>query len=128
MHIQANTNTIGVRVNTEQEQHAALSHTRIGYERDALRYGTGMLRRFGWLYYLLFMGWRLRHLRLDDFGVQRIRQASQKGPVAHFIEQKRTQWLLCWRQRTLGRTCRFFLWSSCVTVDQMYNTQVSCGF
>jgi glycerol-3-phosphate O-acyltransferase len=86
MHIQANTNTIGVRVNTEQEQHAALGHTRIGYERDALRYGTGMLRRFGWLYYLLFMGWRLRHLRLDDFGVQRIRQASQKGPVVYVLE------------------------------------------
>lgn len=54
----------------------------------AVRYGAGMLRRFGWLYRLLGLGSAMRRVRLGDSSVDRIRTAAAKGPVAYVLLER----------------------------------------
>ena len=39
------------------------------------RFGTAMLRHFGWFYHVLGLGRSLRHLELSDVSAERIRSA-----------------------------------------------------
>ncbi|MEZ4317070.1 MAG: 1-acyl-sn-glycerol-3-phosphate acyltransferase [Myxococcota bacterium] len=55
------------------------------HEALAERHGTGMLRRFGWFYKVLAFGSRLAQVRIDDPSVDRIRDASNKGPVVYVL-------------------------------------------
>jgi glycerol-3-phosphate O-acyltransferase len=62
-----------------------------GSERAApTRFGTAMLRHFGWFYYLLGLGHTLRHLKLSDVAAERIRTASQRGPIVYVMPHPST--------------------------------------
>ena len=49
------------------------------------RYGTAMLRRFGWFYYALGLGRMFRRIRLEDHSAERIREAAKRGPVVYVM-------------------------------------------
>jgi glycerol-3-phosphate O-acyltransferase len=49
-------------------------------------HGTGMLRRFGWLYGLLGFGARLARVRVEEHSVDRVREASERGPVVYVLQ------------------------------------------
>ena len=49
------------------------------------RWGTGMLRRFGWFYKVLGFGRRLSHVRFEENSVDRIRDASTRGPLVYVL-------------------------------------------
>ena len=49
------------------------------------RYGTAMLRRFGWFYYTLGLGRMFRRIRLEDHSAERIREAANRGPVVYVM-------------------------------------------
>ncbi|NCG17661.1 MAG: hypothetical protein GWP91_01415 [Rhodobacterales bacterium] len=49
------------------------------------RYGTAMVRRFGWFYYALGLGRMLGRIRLEDHSVDHIRNASRRGPVVYVL-------------------------------------------
>lgn len=58
------------------------------YPRDdapAVRYGSAMLRRFGWFYRVLGLGWALDRVRFEDHAVEQIREAEQRGPVVYVL-------------------------------------------
>lgn len=52
------------------------------------RYGTAMLRRFGWFYYALGFGWMFDRIRLEDHSVDRIRTAASRGPVVYVLPRR----------------------------------------
>ena len=54
------------------------------------RFGTAMLRHFGWFYYLLGLGRSLRHLELSDVSAERIRSASHGGPIVYVMPHPST--------------------------------------
>ncbi len=51
----------------------------------ALRYGTGMLRRFGWFYKLLGFGRAFAKVQFEENSVERVRAAHQRGPVVYVL-------------------------------------------
>lgn len=50
------------------------------------RWGTGMLRRFGWFYKVLGFGRRLANVRFEENSVDRIRDASTRGPLVYVLQ------------------------------------------
>lgn len=46
-----------------------------------------MLRRFGWFYHALGLGFLLRRIEMDDLSIERIREASERGPVVYVLLQ-----------------------------------------
>ena len=59
-----------------------------------LKFGGGMLRRFGPLYYLSGIGMLMHKLRLDDRSVNNIRNAGSKGPLVYvFYTRSKIDWL-----------------------------------
>lgn len=50
-----------------------------------VRYGSGMLRRFGWFYRATGLGWVLRKLRFEDHNAETIRGAAAKGPLVYVL-------------------------------------------
>jgi glycerol-3-phosphate O-acyltransferase len=54
------------------------------------RYGTAMMRRFGWFYTALGLGRMLGHLRFEPHSVERIRTASERGPVVFVLPRRST--------------------------------------
>ena len=54
------------------------------------RFGTAMLRHFGWFYHMLGLGRSLRHLELSDVSAERIRSASQSGPIVYVMPHPST--------------------------------------
>lgn len=57
---------------------------------EAMRYGSAMLRRFGWFFSLLGLGRALGRLRLEDHSTEQIRAASLKGPVVYVLPRRST--------------------------------------
>jgi len=49
-----------------------------------------MLRRFGWFYRLLGLGRLLGRLRMEDHSVERVRAASETGPVVYVLLERST--------------------------------------
>ncbi|MFT4628272.1 MAG: glycerol-3-phosphate O-acyltransferase, partial [Myxococcota bacterium] len=49
------------------------------------RFGTAMLRRFGWFYYIIGLGRALGRLRLEEHSVDQIRRAAQQGAVVYVL-------------------------------------------
>ncbi len=54
------------------------------------RYGTAMLRRFGWFYHLLGLGRMFGRIRLEEHSVDRIRAAAAAGPVVYVMPRRST--------------------------------------
>ena len=52
---------------------------------QAERYGTGMLRRFGWFHWMLGLRRPIGRMRMDDASAARIREASDRGPVIYVL-------------------------------------------
>ncbi len=50
--------------------------------------GTGMIRRFGWLYDLLGLGDALSRIRLEEHSAERVRLAAEKGPVVYVLLER----------------------------------------
>lgn len=53
-----------------------------------IRYGSTMLRRFGWFYKLLGLGAVMQRTRFEDHSAERIREAADKGPVVYVLLQR----------------------------------------
>ena len=49
------------------------------------RFGTAMLRRFGWFYSLLGLGRALRRFRLEEHSVEQIRRAADDGVIVYVL-------------------------------------------
>lgn len=56
-------------------------------QAESVRYGSAMLRQFGWFYYLLGLGWLLGKLRLEEHGVDRVRAAAERGPLVYVLDR-----------------------------------------
>lgn len=54
----------------------------------ATLHGTGMARRFGWLYFLSGLWFFLRRLRLTDASAEHVRRAAELGPVVYALRTK----------------------------------------
>ena len=54
-------------------------------EQGIERHGSAMGRRFGWLFHLAGLGLLLRGLRFEEHSAERIRRASEKGPVVYAL-------------------------------------------
>jgi glycerol-3-phosphate O-acyltransferase len=52
---------------------------------EHVRYGSPMLRRFGWLYRWLFIGRALQRVRFEDHSAERVRRAEQAGPIVYVL-------------------------------------------
>lgn len=52
----------------------------------APRYGSAMLRRFGWLYGLLGLGRAFRAVAFEENSVERVRAAHNAGPVVYVLQ------------------------------------------
>ena len=52
-----------------------------------IRYGSAMMRRFGWFYRILGLGYATGRIRFEDHSVERIQTASAKGPVVYVLLQ-----------------------------------------
>lgn len=52
----------------------------------APRYGTGMLRRFGWFYKVLGLGRSLSAVEFEPNSVERVREAANSGPVVYVLQ------------------------------------------
>jgi glycerol-3-phosphate O-acyltransferase len=52
-------------------------------DRGIERYASSMGRRFGWIFHLLGLSLMLRKLRFEEHSVERIRQASERGPIVY---------------------------------------------
>lgn len=50
-----------------------------------VRYGSAMLREFGWLYTLLGLGVVMERVRFEDHSVENIRTAAAKGPIVYAL-------------------------------------------
>lgn len=59
-------------------------------EAEANRYGTAMLRRFGWFYYALGLGRALDRVRLEEHSAEQIRQAAARGPIVYVLPRAST--------------------------------------
>lgn len=55
-----------------------------------VRFGSAMLRRFGWFYSALGLGWALDRVRFEEHSVERIRKAARSGPVVYVLLQPST--------------------------------------
>lgn len=62
----------------------------IGRPLPPVRYGTRMLRRFGWFYHLLGFGRTLGQVRMEDHSVDRIREAAERGPLVYVLARRST--------------------------------------
>ncbi len=51
-------------------------------------HGTGMARRFGWLYFLSGLWFFFRRLRLTDASAEHVRRAAEQGPVVYALRTK----------------------------------------
>lgn len=56
----------------------------------AVRFGTRMLRRFGWFYRLLGFGRAMGRIRFEDHSVEEIRRAAEKGPLVYVLARRST--------------------------------------
>ncbi len=54
----------------------------------ATLHGTGMARRFGWLYFLSGLWLLLQRLRLTDASAEHVRRAAQQGPVVYALRTR----------------------------------------
>lgn len=52
---------------------------------EAVRYGSTMLRRFGWFYYLTGIGRLLSRMPMDEPSAERIREAERRGPIVYVL-------------------------------------------
>ena len=59
-----------------------------------VRYGSGMLRRFGWFYWLIGLGWATGRVRMEDHAVDHVRGAAAEGPIVYVMIQSSTLDLL----------------------------------
>ncbi len=59
-------------------------------EHIPTRYGNAMLRRFGWFYHFIGLGSMLGRLRIEPHSVERIRTASERGPVVFILPRRST--------------------------------------
>jgi glycerol-3-phosphate O-acyltransferase len=57
-------------------------------EAEAIRYGSAMLRRFGWFYWLLGLGRALGRLRLEEHSAEQVRVAAARGPVVYVLPRR----------------------------------------
>lgn len=53
--------------------------------REAERYGTGMLQRFGWFHWLLGLRKPIGRMRMDDASAGRIAEAARQGPIVYVL-------------------------------------------
>lgn len=49
------------------------------------QFGSAMLRRFGWFYQVLGLGWALDRVRFEDHSAERITKAARTGPVVYIL-------------------------------------------
>lgn len=56
----------------------------------AHRYGTGMLRRFGWFYKVLGLGRAFSRVEFEENSVERVREAANTGPVVYVMQYAST--------------------------------------
>ena len=70
------------------EQNSASTPQGRSLPEPAVGYRSGMLRRFGILYYLSGLGWFMRHLRLEEHSSDNIRRASEFGPVVYVLHTR----------------------------------------
>ncbi len=54
-------------------------------QAEAARYGTGMLRRFGWFHWLLGLRTPLAKMRLDQASAERVAAAAARGPLVYVL-------------------------------------------
>lgn len=54
-------------------------------ERGIDRYASFMGRRFGWVFHLLGLSVMLRKLRFEEHSAERIRRATERGPVVYAL-------------------------------------------
>lgn len=54
------------------------------------RFGTGMVRRFGWFYRALGLSFAMARVRMEEHAVHRIRDAAQKGPLVYVLLHRST--------------------------------------
>lgn len=50
-----------------------------------VRFGSAMVRRFGWFYRALGLGWAMERLRFEDHSVERIVKAERKGTLVYVL-------------------------------------------
>lgn len=55
-----------------------------------VRYGTRMLRRFGWFYRAAGLGRVMRRVRMEDHSVEQVRAAAARGPVVYVLAHRST--------------------------------------
>jgi glycerol-3-phosphate O-acyltransferase len=66
-------------------------------------YRSGMLRRFGVLYYLSGLFWVLRRLRLSEASAENIRRAHSRGPVVYVLHTRSVLDWLALNRVLIGR-------------------------
>lgn len=54
----------------------------------AFRYGSAMLRRFGWFYWLMGLGRSLGRIRLEEHSAEQIRVAAERGPIVYVLPRR----------------------------------------
>lgn len=82
----------------------------------AERYGTGMLRRFGWFHWLLGLRRPIDQMRLDDASVERIRTAAQRGPIVYVMLQASDLDHLALNRVLNARRLPLSIWANDVTM------------
>lgn len=61
-----------------------------GRRAEAVRYGSAMLRRFGWFYWVLGLGQALGRVRIEEHSAEQIRTAAAKGPIVYVLLRRST--------------------------------------
>lgn len=61
-----------------------------GRPAPPVRYGTRMLRRFGWFYRALGFGRTMGRVRMEEHSVEQIRSAAEKGPIVYVLARRST--------------------------------------
>lgn len=54
------------------------------------RYGSGMLRRWGWFYRVLGLQSAMKRVRFEDHSTERIRSAAREGPIVYVLLRRST--------------------------------------
>ncbi|MFK7931236.1 MAG: 1-acyl-sn-glycerol-3-phosphate acyltransferase [Myxococcota bacterium] len=82
---------------------------------QAQRYGTAMLRQFGWFHWLLGLRRPLDQMQLDDASAERVRQAALRGPIVYVLLQANNLDHLALNRVLNARRLPLSIWANDVT-------------
>lgn len=82
---------------------------------EADQLGAAMIRRFGWFHWLLGLRRALRHVRFDDASAERVRRATQSGPIVYVALRSSNLDHLAMNHVLNSRLLPLSLWANGVT-------------